>query len=128
MKVRNEILKKCITLAVLALYFFMVCTYILFLPKKNLQAEKASASASAGHLQRDNNAANCIVQLHCSFKSVPENKRKIFIALLKTGAILFVLLLSRVAFNALTSGSVSYLNSLHYGRRYNYLSLRTLRI
>jgi hypothetical protein len=128
-KTRKDAIKKCISLLVLVLYFFMVTTYILYLPSYTRYNNAGSPSASASaHLHNSHGSNNSYVQLHGAFKSVPENKRKTINILIKTAALVFLLIFSGAAIGDLIKRSRASLNTFFYPHPHYYLSLRTLRI
>jgi hypothetical protein len=128
MKTMEDIIKKCITLMLLALYFFMVSTYILYLPKYTGPSPSISTRPVVVHLHKDNSTGNLFVQIHGAFKSVPENKRKTADVLIKIAALVFLLLFSGVTLPALIRKTRVLLNAFRFSHQHYYLSLRTLRI
>jgi hypothetical protein len=128
-KTGKYLIKKCISLLVLVLYFFMVTTYILYLPSYTRYSSAGSTTASASaHLHNSRSSSNSYVQLHGAFKSVPENKRKTINILIKTAALFFILIFSGATLPGLTRRSATSLNTFFYPHPYYYLSLYTLRI
>jgi hypothetical protein len=127
MKTGKDIVKKCISLLVLVLYFFMVVTYILYLPSYT-RYNSAGLTTTSAHLQNSHSSNNSYVQLHGAFKSVPENKRKTINILIKTAALVFVLLFSGVVIGGLVKRSRFSANNFFYPHPHSYLSLCTIRI
>ena len=130
MKTGEDIIKKCISLFVLVLYFFMVTTYILYLPSctRYNGAGSAVASAPAAHLHHSNSSNNSYVQLHGAFKSVPENKRKAINLLIESAALAFLLLFSVSVLPGLIKKSTAAVIVFLYPPAHDYLRLCTLRI
>jgi hypothetical protein len=107
----------------------MVVTYILYLPSytRYNSTDSATGVASA-HLNNNHGSNNSFVQLHGAFKSVPENKRKTINILIKTAALVFLLIFSGATLPGLIKRSASSLNTFFYPHPHYYLSLRRLRI
>jgi hypothetical protein len=128
-KTGKDIIKKCISLLVLVLYFFMVTTYILYLPSYTSYNNAGSSFATGSvHLHNSHRPNNSYIQLHGAFKSVPENKRKTINVLINTAALIFLLIFSVVTLLGLIKRSVTSLSTFFYRHPHYYLSLRTLRI
>ena len=129
MKTWKDIIKNCISLLVLVLYFFMVTTYILYLPSyTRYYIAGLNIACPSTHLNNSHSSNNSYVQLHGAFKSVPENKRKTINVLIKTAALVFLLIFSGAALPGLIKRSGASANTFFYPHPHYYLSLRTLRI
>ena len=127
MKTGKDFIKKCISLLVLVLYFFMVTTYILYLPSYT-RYNNAGSTVTSAHLHNNHSSNNNYVQLHGAFKSVPENKRKTMNVLIKTAALVFLLIFSGATLGGLIKHPAASVNTFFYQHPHYYLSLRTLRI
>ena len=127
MKTGKDIIKKFISLLILVLYFFMVTTYILYLPSYT-RYDRTGLTTTSAHIQNSRSSNDSYVQLHGAFKSVPENKRKTINVLIKTAALVFLLIFSGAALPGLIKRSGASANTFFYPHPHYYLSLRTLRI
>lgn len=105
----------------------MASTYISYLPKYNSNWPKTSAASSVTYLHKDNNANNCFIQIHLT-KTVVENKHKAINILIKTAALVFLLIFSEAAIPVLLRKSKAQSNKLLYPHRPYYQTFRTLRI
>ena len=124
----KHIIKKCLALIVVVLYFFMASTYISWLPKYNSNWPKTSTIINATYLHKNNNANNRFIQIHLAFKTVVENKLKALNILIKTAAFVFLVVFSEAAIPVLLRKSGASLKTLLYTHRSYYLTLCTLRI
>ena len=106
----------------------MACTYISYLPKYNSNWPKSSTTLNATYLYKDNNANNCFIKMHLAFKTIVENKLKALNILIKTAALVFLLLFSETAIPVLLRKSRAPSNILLYPHRPYYQTLCTLRI
>jgi len=112
----------------MVLYFFMVTTYKLYLPKYADQGVSISRGSVIAHLQPGNNANNTYVLVYGGFKSVPENKRKAIAILIKTASLAFLLLFAATGLSGLSSNTSAALNFIVYPHRNFYLNFCVLRI
>ena len=106
----------------------MVSTYIQYLPKYNSPEPKFSATSAVIHFHNDHNSNNSFIKLHGAFKSVPENKRKAINLLIKTEALVFLLVFSGLALPGLIRKPEASLSIFLNPHQRHYLSLCTLRI
>ena len=128
MKTGEDIIKKCISLFFLVLYFFVVSTYMICLPKYTSAEPAVSAVSNPVRVHKANNANSLYLQLRCAFKSVPENKRKAIDLLIKTTALVFLLIFSGAVLPGLIRKSRPALTKFLYTQKHYYLSFCTLRI
>ena len=105
----------------------MVSTYISYFPNYNSNWQKTSTASNVTYLHKDNNANNCFIQIHLS-KTVVENKHKAINILIKTAALVFLLIFSEAAIPALLRKSSASSNIVLYPHRPYYQTLCTLRI
>jgi hypothetical protein len=124
----KHIIKKCITLIVVVLYFFMASSYISYLPTYNTYWPKTSVESNVTYLYKNNNANNCFIKMHLAFKTIVENKLKALNILIKTAALVFLIIFSEAAIPVLLRKSRAPSNILLYPHRPYYETLCTLRI
>ena len=127
MKTAEDIVKKRFALFFLVIYFFMVSTYILHLPKYNTLQLKTSTASTIVRLHYDSGSNDLYIQIH-GIKAVPENKRKAINFLIKTASLVFLLIFSGVTFSGPIRRSGPSLNTFLYAHQHYYLSYCTFRI
>lgn len=127
MKSAEDIVKKRFALFFLVIYFFMVSTYILHLPKYNTPRLKTSTASTIVRLHHDNSSNDLYIQVH-GIKAVPENKRKAIDFLIKTASLVFLLIFSGATLPGLVRRSVASSDIFCYAHQHYYLNFCTLRI
>jgi hypothetical protein len=126
-KTAEDIVKKRSALFFLVIYFFMVSTYILHLPKYNTPQLKTSTASTIARLHHDNSSNDLYIQIH-GIKAVPENKRKAIDFLIKTGSLVFLLIFSGVTLPGWVRRSALSPGSFQYAHLHHYLNFGVLRI
>ncbi len=78
--------------------------------KEDITGAGSTTAPASAHLHNSHSSNNSYVQLHGAFKSVPENKRKTINILIKTAALVFLLIFGWASLAGLTKRSF-FLNS-----------------
>jgi hypothetical protein len=126
-KTAEDIVEKRFALFFLVIYFFMVSTYILHLPKYNTPQLKTSTASTIVCLHHDNGSNDLYIRIH-GIKAVPENKRKAINFLIKTASLVFLLIFSGATLHGLVRKSGASSDIFQHTHQHYYLNYCTLRI
>jgi len=105
----------------------MVSTYIFYLPKYTAPAPVFSVLLSIGHIHGDNSGSS-VLPLHFSLKSVTENNHKKINRLIKTAALVFLLIFGAVSLPGCAKRLNEFSHVFNYPYQNSFLRLCILRI